>query len=93
MRTKVEVLGSEPRLDLTLEPFLRSSEEARLIRLLQSIPSRRKFAVFFERHGCLHCGRRDVPHEASALCAKCRRWAYYEVSKIEKELAREALGP
>lgn len=89
-KVTVEILGPEKRPDLTLEPFLRSREEARLIKLLQSIPDRRAFAVFFERHGCFHCGRRDVPHAASACCAKCRRWAYYEMSKIKKELAKSA---
>ena len=92
MRTKVEVLGPEPRLDLTLEPFLRSHEEARLIKLLQSVSSRRKFSVFFERHGCFHCGVRNVPHAVSGCCQKCRRWAYYEMSKIEKELAKGELS-
>lgn len=86
MKTKVEVLGATPRLDLTLEPFLRSREEARLIKLLQSIPSHGKYAELFRRHGCFHCGRRNVPHAAGWCCEKCRRWAYNEAKKVEKEL-------
>ena len=86
MRTKVEILESEPKLDLTLEPFFRTREEAHLIRLLQSLPSRRKHAVFFERHGCFRCGRRDLPHASHSLCTKCRRWAYNEFAKIEREI-------
>jgi hypothetical protein len=92
MRTKVEILGPEPKLDLTLEPFFRTREEARLIKLLQSVPSRLKYGVFFERHGCFRCGRRDLPHSSHALCTKCRRWAYYEFSKIEKELEKGELS-
>lgn len=88
MRTKVEIIGPEPKLDLTLEPFFRTREEARLIKLLQSANSGRKYALFFERHGCLRCRRRDLPHDSHSLCTKCRRWAYYEFSKIEKEIAK-----
>ena len=92
MRPRVEVIQGDPKPDLTLEPFLRSREEAQLIKLLQSIPSRRKYGIFFDRHGCFHCGRRDVPHAASGCCEKCRRWAYYEMQKIEKELAKGELS-
>ena len=92
MRTKVEILGPEPKPDLTLEPFFRTREEARLIRLLQSLPSRRKHAVFFERHGCFRCRRRDLPHASHALCTSCYQWARYEFSKIEKELAKGELS-
>ena len=92
MRTKVEILGPEPKLDLTLEPFFRTREEARLIRLLQSLPSRLKHAVFFERHGCLRCGQRNLSHASHGLCTKCRRWVYYEMTKIEKELTNFLTG-
>lgn len=73
MRTKVEILQGEGKPDLTLEPFFRSREEGQLIRLLQSEPERKKYAVFFERHGCYKCGRRDLPHAAHAHCTKCYR--------------------
>ena len=87
-KVKVEVLRGEGHPDLTLEPFFRSREEVRLIRLLQSTSSLHRFSVFFERHGCLRCRRRDVRHMSNGLCEPCRRWFYYEIRKIEKELAK-----
>ena len=86
----VEILNGERRPDLILEPFLRSREEARLIKLLQSIPEQRLRAILFERHGCFRCRRRNVPHAGAWLCTKCRRWAYYEASKVRKELEKDA---
>jgi hypothetical protein len=86
VRTKVEILQGEQRPDLTLEPFFRSKEETRLIELLRSVPSRRKYAVYFERHGCYKCGRRDLPHVAHAHCWKCYARARREFMKIEAEI-------
>lgn len=86
MKTKVEVLQGAPKPDLTLEPFFRAHEEARLIRLLQSVASVRKFAIFFDRHGCLRCHERSRPHGGHALCTKCNRWVKYEIAKIERDL-------
>jgi hypothetical protein len=88
VRTKIEILPAEQRPDLTLEPFFRSREEARLIELLTSLPSRRKYAVYFERYGCYKCGRRDVPHAAHAHCADCYGRAHRQFKKIEREIAR-----
>jgi hypothetical protein len=88
MRTKVEILPSEQRPDLTLEPFFRGREEAHLVRLLRSVPARRKYAVYFDRHGCYKCGRRDVLHFAHAHCAACYMLARGEFLKIEAEIKR-----
>jgi hypothetical protein len=88
MRTKVEILQGEQRPDLTLEPFFRSREEARLIELLRSVPSRRKYAIYFERHGCYKCGRRDVPHNSHAHCNKCYAQARSEFMKIEADIKK-----
>jgi hypothetical protein len=88
MRTRVEILRGPEKPDLTLEPFLRSAEEARLIRLLQSIPAIRKFAVVFDRRGCLCCHSREFPHAGLSLCTKCRRQFYYEVKKAERDIAK-----
>ncbi|MGA8222315.1 MAG: hypothetical protein WB780_11730 [Candidatus Acidiferrales bacterium] len=86
MRTKVEILPGEQRPDLALEPFFRNREEARLIDLLRSVPSRRKYAIYFERHGCYKCGRRDVPHAAHAHCAKCYSRERGVFMRIEAEI-------
>jgi uncharacterized Fe-S cluster-containing radical SAM superfamily protein len=88
MTTKVELLRGDGKPDLTLEPFFRGREEAKLIRLLQSVPERRKYSVFFERFGCFRCQRRDFPHACHALCSKCYAWARREFDNIRKEIER-----
>jgi hypothetical protein len=88
MTTKVEILRGDGKPDLTLEPFFRTREEAKLIRLLQSMPERRKYAVYFERNGCYKCGRRDVPHQAHAHCLQCYKQAHREFENIKKEIER-----
>jgi len=88
MTTKVEILRGDGKPELTLEPFFRTREEAKLIRLLQSVPERRKYAVFFERHGCYKCGRRDRPHASHAHCKSCYSLAHDEFAKIKKQIER-----
>ena len=84
----IEVLGPLPRVDLRLTFHTR--EEEALIRRLQKIPERRALAVVYERHGCLRCGS-HAPHASNWLCGKCRRWAYYELSKADRYIARGEL--
>jgi hypothetical protein len=91
MKAKIEIIQGAPKPDLTLEPFFRTREEEQLIRLLQSVASIRKFAIVFEKHGCIRCRSRAFPHAGCAMCAKCRRWFYYEISKALKEIARGEL--
>jgi len=83
---EVEVLEPLPRMDLRLS--FRTRDEEKLIRRLQKIPERRAVAILFERRGCLHCHSHSVPHAANGLCAKCRRQLYYELAKIDGEIAR-----
>jgi hypothetical protein len=88
VKTKVEIIRGDGKSDLTLEPFFRTAEEARLIRSLQSIPAQRKFRVFFERFGCFKCGRRDVPCKGHMLCVDCYGRATHALKQIEKEIER-----
>lgn len=89
MRTKVEILPGTAKPDLTLEPFFRGREEARLVHLLQSPIARRAFLVYFDRHGCLHCGRKDIDHAAHLLCRRCNAKVRYELKCIEREIEEE----
>lgn len=89
MRTKVEILSGAAKPDLTLEPFFRGREEARLVHLLQSPTARRALLVWFDRHGCLHCGRKDAPHASHLLCRACDHKVRYELKGIEREIEAE----
>lgn len=87
---RVELLEPLPRLDLRLA--LHTRQEEALIRRLEKIPERRAVGVLFERHGCLRCQTRALPHAGNGLCSKCRGWAYYELRKIDQEIARGELA-
>lgn len=89
MRTKVEIIAGEATPDLTLEPFFRGREEARLVHLLQSPIARRALLVWFDRHGCLHCGRKDAFHAGHLLCDRCNHKVRYELKAIEREVEAE----
>ena len=73
MRTKVEILPGTAKPDLTLEPFFRGREEARLVQLLQSPIARRALLVYFDRHGCLHCGRKDIDTQRTCCAGGATR--------------------
>ncbi len=70
---------------LLFEPFFQNRQTAVEVRRLQPLGEQRKWARFFELHGCLRCSRKDVRHASHGLCAKCRRWVYYELTKIVSE--------
>lgn len=85
-KTKIEIIQGDGKPDLTLEPFFRGREEARLIHLLQSPIYRRALALYFDRHGCLHCGRKDRPHKGHLLCDKCYGIVRRELKEYEREI-------
>lgn len=38
-------------------------------------------SYFFEDHGCLRCGRKDLPYGANGMCHKCVWWVKYRVAQ------------
>lgn len=89
---KIEIIQGAPKPDLTLEPFFRGREEARLVHLLQNPIARRALLVWFDRNGCLHCGRKDRPHKAHSLCDRCWARMRRELKQIEREI-EEGMHP
>ena len=74
------LLGGEvkPPEDTTdLDPFFRSRGDSNRIRQAQSPSQRAKWALYFERFGCLLCGRKTSPHASNGMCHQCfqRTWA------------------
>jgi hypothetical protein len=86
-RAAVEVLPPIERAESGLAWCDQNGEARR--RKTQRIPERKAVAVYFERHGCLHCGGRGLPHAGHALCSKCYRRVRYDLEKIEREIQKE----
>lgn len=70
-----------------LEPWFRSREEAATIRRGLTVPEKRRWAVFFERYGCLHCHKNDRMHSGNGLCHSCRPAIEQKLRRIVKELS------
>lgn len=81
-----EILAS--REDLLLRPFFDSKRVSSELRNLQTMPERRKWANYFERHGCLVCETRDVPHCALGMCETCHGRTASRLRAILAEDAR-----
>jgi hypothetical protein len=55
-----------------LEPWFQTSRAlAAAIRRHESIFHKRKFALYFDRWGCLACGTKERPHHSNAMCHVC----------------------
>ena len=49
----------------------------------------KRFPLYFEQYGCIHCGRKDVPHCANGLCSACSTLIRLRFERIGKRLAQE----
>src|ERR1700732_907095 len=79
-----EILAA--RDDFIFEPFFRSRQVTFEIRRLQTVPEIKKWAVFYQRHGCLRCGKSERPHASCGVCSACRTWVHKELLGIVREL-------
>lgn len=80
------------RDEFIFQPFFRTRQMAYEIRRLQSVPERKKWRVFFERHGCLSCQKQDEPHLSNGLCNACHSRTFRQLKEIVKELTKESTG-
>jgi hypothetical protein len=78
------------RDDFIFEPFFRSQQVTFEIRRLQTVPEIKKWSVFYERHGCHHCGKSERTHAACGFCSACRPRVYGQLRGIERELMKES---
>jgi hypothetical protein len=71
-----------------LEPWFQTSRElAAAIRRHQSIFHKRKFALYFEKWGCLICGTKEKAHASRGMCNECLCKFVKRLEQLEKEYA------
>jgi hypothetical protein len=80
------------RDDFVFEPFFRTRQVAYEIRRLQTVPERKKWGIFFERHGCLSCHKQDQPHASNGLCNACHSQVFQVLKQIVSELMQDPRG-
>jgi hypothetical protein len=72
-----------------LEPWFQTSRAlAAAIRRHQSIFHKRKFALYFEKWGCLVCGTKEQAHESHGMCNTCHFRFLQRLHALEKEYAK-----
>ena len=76
------------REDFLFEPSFRSKRVKDEIRRHQTMFERRRWAVYFERWGCLTCHRKKVMHGGNGFCPTCRLRIVYRLKAIEREQAK-----
>ena len=70
------------------------SREMRLkIRKFVSPEYLKRFPLYFQQYGCIHCKRRDVPHSANGLCSACSVLIRLRFDRIGQRLSREKQPP
>jgi hypothetical protein len=70
-----------------LEPWFQSQAVGAEIRRHQSIFHKRKFALYFEKWGCLVCGTKKKDHVSHGMCHTCHLRFFYRLQALEKEYA------
>jgi hypothetical protein len=78
------------RDNFIFEPFFRSRQIAYELKRLQTMPERRKWNLFFERHGCLVCVTRERIHVANGMRARCYNRTH---STLKQIIAEQTTGP
>ncbi len=68
------------------EPWFRTKREAYELRRLQTVPERKKWGLYYERYGCLHCHTKKRPHASTGFCAPCRATIAQQLESIIREL-------
>jgi hypothetical protein len=72
-----------------LEPWFQTSRAlAAAIRRHESIFHKRKFALYFEKWGCLVCGTKKEAHDNHGMCHKCLGKFVERLRQLEKEYAK-----
>ena len=77
------------REEFVFEPWFRTRRVAQEIRKLQTVQERNAKAIYFERHGCIHCHTKDRPHYSSGICTGCYHPILAKLNAIARELTAE----
>ncbi len=77
------------RDDALFEPYFRPKRVADEIRRHQSVSEQRKWAMYFEKWGCIVCRRKKAMHAGNGYCSKCRIRIVSRLKTIEREQTKQ----
>lgn len=78
--------------EVLLEPWFLPKEIADEILRLLPIPHRKRWAKYFEKWGCIACGRKDVIHAGNGFCDLCRHRIRSRLKTAIKQAEQERKG-
>lgn len=70
------------------EPGFHTREASNELRRHQVMFDRRKWALYFEKWGCQHCGKKNVGHGSNGHCRKCHTLISQRMAQIKREYDR-----
>ncbi len=71
--------------EFVFEPFFRSRQIAYELRRLQTVPEQRKWTIYYERYGCIHCDTSERIHTGNGFCANCYPKIFGRLKTIIRE--------
>jgi hypothetical protein len=60
------------REDADFQPFFQARLIAQQFKRIQSLPEQRKWRVYFDTYGCLHCHKKNALYGSCGHCKQCR---------------------
>jgi|SRR6185437_2112646 len=84
-----EIMGN--REDLLLRPFFDIKRVSDEIRRIQTVPERLKWAVYFQRHGCLVCETKSAANARCGMCSTCYQRTGNRLRRIVAEGLRSGM--
>ena len=69
-----------------LQPWFRSKKKAIEIRRTQTPLETMKWSLYFSEHGCIACGKRELPHCALGFCQPCYNTIDFRLKGILKQV-------
>jgi hypothetical protein len=84
---RIESRGKPLPVELLYRPFLESRESTNAMLRLLPVDWRKKWTKYFERFGCLCCGRGNAEYASCGLCVACHSRISLRLRRILRELA------
>ncbi len=71
------------REDASWQPFFQARLIAQEFKRIQSLPEQRKWRVYFDNYGCLHCHKKNALYGSCGHCKQCRMKVGQRLDAIE----------
>jgi hypothetical protein len=81
------------KIDMPLVPWFCSNDMIHQLRQILPPAYHKRFSAYFQRYGCIRCGRKDRVYRASGLCLPCHGLITDRLKRCDKILKQTFRGP